>query len=227
MPAGEDIEMVGGRARGFTGVGSTVRRAVVLSLAIALLSGASVAAGPPAARDVQAAQRALSAAFGGNSDDYALAAERDVFAGGLRMWAAKFADRRTGDIRLIYRDQQGRTGGPELLQAALDRGTAGLSPLERKASRDLIARAEKAAAGERLPVAVWMGGVDTTNAVARVIAAHPEGNWNGDRPDSGDMATQRRLRHALDEARAAVYACHLFTSPSPRDRQNSLMPSSA
>jgi len=198
--------MVGGRARGFVGLDSTVRRAVVLSLAIALLSGASVAAGPPAARDVQAAQRALSATFGGRSDDYTLAAERDVFAGGVRMWAAKFADRRTGDIRLIYRDQQGRTGGPELLQAALDRGKAGLSPLERKASRDLIARAETAAAGERIPVAVWMGGIDTTDAVARVIAAHPEGKWIGDRPDSGDIATQRRLRHALDEARAAVYA---------------------
>jgi hypothetical protein len=206
VSVGEDIEMVGGRARGFAGVGRTVRRAAVLALAIALLSGASVAAGPPAARDIQAAQRALSATFGGNSDDYTLVAERDVSAGGVRIWAAKFADRRTGDTRLIYRDQHGRTGGPELLQAALDRGNAGLSPLERKASRDLIARAERAEAGERLPVAIWMGGIDTTAAVARVIAAHPEGRWIGDRPDSGDIAIQRRLRHALDEARAAVYA---------------------
>ncbi len=72
-------------------------------------------------------------------------------------------------------------------------------------SAELRAAAASSPAGALLPVAVWMH-VDTSAATAAVVAAHPEGDWIGERPNSRDPATQRSLRRALEEARAAEYA---------------------
>ena len=77
--------------------------------------------------------------------------------------------------------------------------------VELKESAELRSAVATAAESELLPVAVWMN-VDTSAASAAVIAAHPEGHWIGDRPNSQDLATQRSLRRELEEARSAVYA---------------------
>jgi len=178
--------------------------AVALALAAAVVaSGTAVAASPRDARDVAAAQRSLAERFGGSSRDYLLVAERRLSAGGRAFWSAKFSDRRTDAIRLVYRDDAGHTGGPELVEAAREKALAGRSPLERKASPEL----RDAASGARsalVPVAVWLD-VDTTAAVARVIAAHPEGQWSGDRPAATDPQVQHALLDLVERARARVY----------------------
>ena len=152
-----------------------------------------------------AAQNALVGEYGGTAKDYVLLAERDLVAGATPMWSAKFLDAKSGEIRLVYRKSDGRTGGPELRVGAVAEAAAGLSPVELKASEELQARASEARSAELLPVAVWMA-VDTTEAVAAVVAAHPQVEWSGDRPAAPDLATMRQLRRELDAARAAVYA---------------------
>src|SRR5687767_10597380 len=83
--------------------------ALVLAVATAG-SGSAVAAGPEDARDIPAATRALADEFGGSPTDYALEAERRLSVDGRSVWAAKFSDERSGAIRLVYRDDAGRTG---------------------------------------------------------------------------------------------------------------------
>lgn len=180
------------------------RQVTALMLAVLLLSSQSVLAASPAPRDVPAAQQNLAERFGGEAEDYALVSERVIVAGATPMWAAKFLDARTGEPRLVYRTGTGRIGGPEIRRAAIERAQAGLSAVERKASDELRARAGAAVGDELLPVAVWMG-VDTSDAVAAVIVAHPEGDWIGDRPNNKDVMVQRDLRRLLDSARSSVY----------------------
>ena len=140
--------------------------AFVLALVVAG-SASAHAAEPLQARDIPAAQRALADEFGGTPGEYALEAERSVSVDGHDVWAAKFSDVRTGEIRLVYRDETGRIGGPEVLEAARTQALAELSPLERKASPELLEVAATARTGSALPVAVWLD-VDTKHAVDRV-----------------------------------------------------------
>ena len=181
------------------------RLILALILSSSLSWGApSAMADSPVARDPSAAQQELVARFGGRTTDYQLVAERDIMSGPTALWAAKFQDARTGDVRLIYRDATGRTGGPEVRREAIESSLAGRPAVDRKASGELRARAAEAASSELLPIAVWMD-VDTNSADAAVIAAHPEGQWLGDRPNVNDIVIQRRLRAVLDSRRAEVY----------------------
>ena len=177
--------------------------ALVLAVAIAG-SGSAVAAEPPDPRDVPAATQALADQFGGSPRDYVLEAERRLAVDGRSFWAAKFSDARSGTIRLVYRDDAGNTGGPELLAAAHERSVEARSPLERKASPELLQLATTARAAALLPVAVWLD-VDTTRAVKRVIDAHPEGRWSGDRATTADAKVQDALQRRVERARARAY----------------------
>ena len=177
--------------------------AVVLAIALAS-TGSVLAAGPPDARDLPAAARALADEFGGSPRDYVLEAERRIAAGGRSVWAAKFTDRRSGTIRLVYRDDAGHTGGPEVLQAAREQSLRARSALERKASPELLDMAAAARTGSLVPVAVWLD-VDTTRAVERVIRAHPEGRWSGDRSAARNPKVQDALQRRVERARADAY----------------------
>lgn len=121
------------------------------------------------------------------------------------MWAAKFGDAKDQSIHIVYSDAQGNIGGPELADAADAAFRASVPGLERKASPELRAEADKARVADLLPVAVWMA-VDTSAAVANVIAEHPEIEWIGNRPNSENLKVQRAMRRLLDEARSAEYA---------------------
>src|SRR5829696_8424437 len=132
-----------------------ISTAVVLAISIAG-SGAALAAAPRDGRDIPAARAALADEYGGSPGDYVLEAEQRIAAGGRSVWAAKFSDSRSGTIRLVYRDDGGRTGGPEVLEAARGRSADTLSALERKASPELLELAATARTGSLLPVAVWL-----------------------------------------------------------------------
>ena len=146
----------------------------------------------------------LADEFGGSPGDYVLEAERRISVDGRSFWAAKFSDERSGTIRLVYRDDAGRTGGPELMEAAQERSRDAGSPLERKASPELLDVASAARTGALLPVAVWLD-VDTKPAVQRIIDAHPEGRWSGDRPATADAKVQDALQRRIERARARAY----------------------
>jgi hypothetical protein len=175
----------------------------VLAIAIAGPGGA-LAAAPDDARDIAAAKAVLADEYGGSPRDYVLEAERRIAADGRSFWAAKFSDSRSGTIRLVYRDDAGHTGGPEVLEAGRERSADTRSALERKASPELLDLAASARTGSLLPVAVWLD-VDTTKAVKRVIAAHPEGRWSGDRPTTADAKVQDALQRRVERARARAY----------------------
>ena len=99
----------------------------VLAIAIAGPGGA-LAAAPDDARDIAAAKAVLADEYGGSPRDYVLEAERRIAADGRSFWAAKFSDSRSGTIRLVYRDDAGHTGGPEVLEAGRERSAYGISP---------------------------------------------------------------------------------------------------
>jgi hypothetical protein len=177
----------------------------VLLLAIATAgSGSSLAAAPRDARDIPAAKAVLADEYGGTPRDYVLEAERRITADGRAFWAAKFSDSRSGTIRLVYRDDAGHTGGSEVLEAVRERSADPRSALERKASPELLKMVASTRTGSLLPVAVWLD-VDTTKAVERVIAAHPEGRWSGDRPATADAKVQDALQRRVERARARAY----------------------
>src|SRR5829696_91194 len=180
-------------------------RLVTLAV-IALLTAASpVGAASPGTRDVPGAQAWLAATYGGAPAAYTLLHEAAFTEDGVQLWTAKFFDARRNTVRTVYREDDGALGGPDVLVRAREAGTARRSALARKASPELLARAEAARTTEALPVAAWMQ-VDTSAAVARVIAAHPEGNWIGDRPNASTLAEQRRLRGLVERARSRAYA---------------------
>lgn len=181
-------------------------------LMLALLAGSLIneprvsrAARPNAA----AAADFLAQRDGGGAADYRLIYERGVRApNGAALWAGKLIDRRTGRIRLVYRDAGGRTGGPDLLTGLERAAAAAATALDRKADRALreaLSSRMATAKGERLPVAVWLA-VDTGSAEATVRARHPQVQWVGDRPLASSLTTIRSLRGELWRARRDTYA---------------------
>ena len=172
-------------------------------LAGTLLPTTQARAGEP---DAAAAARYLAETYGGSPGDYQLVYERPVStdAVGHRMWAAKFLDRRTGEIRSAYRPGTGAAGSVAVLHGALEQAQQGRSALDRKADAALVAAVGEARPAKRLPVAVWLD-VDTSGAEAAVQAAHPEVEWLAGRPLAGTLDQARSLRGELWEARRRVY----------------------
>ncbi|HEX3220858.1 MAG TPA: hypothetical protein VHU77_12765, partial [Candidatus Limnocylindria bacterium] len=151
----------------------------------------------------------LAGRDGGNASDYRLLYQRTALApDGRQLWTGKLLDRRTGEVRLVYSDGEGRTGGPELLTGLQRAADGRLTALQRKASAPLRASLAASAPGARaktLPVAIWLE-VDTGAALRAVEARHPEVRWIGGRPVAGDLRTVRRLRAELWNARRDAYA---------------------
>jgi Subtilase family/Bacterial Ig-like domain len=189
-------------------------RLAAAAMAAVLVSGAVFATPPPA---VAAGPETTGAAFlagrhGGTAGDYSLLYERPgrVPATGERVWVGKFLDRRSGTLRIVYRDAAGAMGGPELVLGRERAAAARLGAFERKASRalrDAVARA--GAAPENLPaplaVAAWLS-VDLQAAEATVVARHPEVEWAGVRPLVNDLQAVRQLRGELWAARRDAIA---------------------
>jgi hypothetical protein len=181
-------------------------------LVLALLAGSLVTDAPAsrAARpNAAAAADFLAQRDGGSAADYRVLYQRAVHAPkGASLWAGKLLNRRTGRIKLVYRDAAGRSGGPELLTGLERAATAAESPLQRKADRSLleaVASRMAATSTQSLAVAVWVD-IDTDAAVAAVRARHPGITWIGNRPLVNDLDSVRSLRAELWHARRDAYA---------------------
>lgn len=194
----------------------TLRRPIALALAVALAAGGwgTHRAARAAEPDASAAAAFLAEKQGGRADDYELVYERRARAGSPAesLWAGKLVNRSTGRVQVVYRDEAGRLGGPELLADRLRTAQGAASAFERKASAGLrravaerLQRRPAAPAGERLPVAVWLD-VDVEAAERAVIGRHSELSWAGNRPLTGDLQLLRRLRAELWAARRDAYA---------------------
>ena len=187
------------------------RRACLLFFALALATTlAGGRAEPAAAADpaqVPAAQAHLANERGGAAADWQPVYQRTALVPRSReaMWVGKFINRRTGELATVYRDAQGGTGGPELLERRSAEVLAALSAFDSKADEPLRTAVAAATEGGSLPVAIWLD-ADASRAVAAVVAAHPELKWIADRPIASDLATVRALRAELHEARRGVYA---------------------
>ena len=191
----------------------TRRRAVVVLLVALLVVSLSLgvapglAAGPvkPSAADF------LAARHGGSPSDYDLVYQRSArLPDGRTLWAGKLIDRRTGRVELVYRDPEGRMGGPDMLSGRQRAMEAALPALERKADPSLRAAVADgsrmhSAAASRLPVAIWLA-VDIAADERSVIARHPEVDWLDGRPLTNDLDLIRKLRAELWEARRGAYA---------------------
>ncbi|MBW3612734.1 MAG: S8 family serine peptidase [Chloroflexi bacterium] len=184
-------------------------RARTLSLAAMIAVTVLLPAAPAAAAepDAAAGARHLAETLGGAPGDYQLVYERTtpVDALGGPMWAGKFLDLRTGEVRSAYRPAGGAVGSLATVEAAVERAVAARPALDRKADRPLVAAVASAASTTRLPVAVWLD-VDTEPAEASVRAAHPEVAWLGTRPVPETLEQARALRAELWEARRAAIA---------------------
>lgn len=193
--------------------GPLARRGATL---LALLIGATVGLPAPAVRagsPVAEAAEELAATHGGSPGDYSLLYERTatVALSGASVWAGKFLDRRTGEIRLVYRDAaSGRTDGPQLLDLARAEAAASVTALDAKGDAELRGAVAGRGPEQRVPVGVWLD-VDVAAAEAAVIAAHPELSWDGNRPLVDDLDTMRRIRAELWQARSSVLAPALET----------------
>ena len=176
---------------------------VVFVLATLIPAAPAHAAEPNAA----AGARHLAEAHGGAPADHQLLYERTTPADsvGGPMWAGKYLDRRTGDIRSAYRPAGGAVGSVAVMGEAIRRATAELAPLERKADRALVAAVGRSRPARSLPVAVWLD-VDTEKAEAAVRAAHPEVEWLANRPMPESLDQARALRAELWEARRETIA---------------------
>ncbi len=190
-------------------------RARVLVLAVLVAGGTLVPAAPTRAAepDVAAGARHLAETHGGAPGDYELVYERTVSsdATGGSMWAGKYLDQRTGEVRSAYRAGSGAAGSVAVLDGAIQRAVAALPALERKADEALVAALGAAAPAKSLPVAVWLD-VDTEGAEAAVRAAHPEVAWLANRPVADTIEQVRGIRAELWEARrvAIVAAADAF-----------------
>jgi len=202
---------------------ATLGRPAAVALALLLASGAMLPGGTAVAAEpnVAAGARHLADTLGGSPNDYSLLNERMVTPehGGAPLWSAKYLDRRTGEIHVVYRDvAEGTLAGEELATASLEEASAGLSALELKGDDELIAAVVGAGAGQVslatlpdgeqpdeavIPVGVWLA-VDITAAEQAVAAAHPEVAWDGGRPMVDDMATARAIRAELAAANASA-----------------------
>lgn len=178
----------------------------VVVLAAMLGTPSTGLAGRP---EFESAAEFLARRTGGAPSDFALVYERSArVSSGETLWAGKLVDRRTGHVALVYRDAQGRTGGPELLRGLERAAQARLSAFERKAAPSLRqAIGDHAASGDhsRLPVAVWLT-ADVTAAEQAVVDRHPEVSWLGGRPLTNDLSTVRSLRRELWQVRRDAYA---------------------
>ena len=180
-------------------------------LTLALLAGGLLSEAPVsrgARPNGAAAADFLAQRDGGSPSDYRVLYERSVHTtGGGSLWAGKLIDRRTGTVRLVYRDAAGRSGGPELLTGLERASAARASALERKADRALrdVLGSQVAASAASLPVAIWLA-ADSDAAVAAVRARHPDVKWVGGKPLANDLASIRSLRGELWRARRDAYA---------------------
>ncbi len=186
------------------------QRAIRAGIALILVVAASTT--PPAARAAEPVerqgQRHLAETLGGSPDDYELLYERTATIAGGAVWSAKYLDRRSGEIRIVNRDEQiGVMGGAGLATDRVAKARAARPPLEIKGDAELRAAVAAvpadAAATRDVPVGIWLD-VDTTSAVQQVIDRHPELEWDGDRPVVADLETARAIRAELAEARSAA-----------------------
>ena len=172
----------------------------------ALLAVSGVAT-PPATRassPLEAARAHLAAIKGGEPAGWRLLYERSITAlDGSPIWVGKLIDKR-GALQIVYRAADGAIGGQEVLAGRNAKAIAKPSELTAKADRALVGALASSAAGDTLPVAVWLS-ADPRAAVAAVIARHPDVEWRGERPVVDDLATMRALRAELDAARAGSY----------------------
>lgn len=183
--------------------GQGLRRNSAIAIAFVIAISGNVVAAAPEPRNVADAQEFLADSYGGKASDYVLLTEAELVAGSTPLWAAKFLQEPSNEVRIIYRDALGDIGGPDKRQALVVEAQSGLAAIDRKASADLLAAASDSEA-EDLPVAIWMA-ADTSKAVESVVASHPEALWLGDRPTVDDIEIQREMRRLLDEARSTVY----------------------
>jgi hypothetical protein len=191
-----------------------VRRLAAATVVAGLLSGA-VSVTPPATSGARphaaAAADFLAARDGGRAADYPLLYERSarIPATGESVWVGKLWDRRSGRLEIVYRDEAGAVGGPELVRGRVRAAHALLSAFDRKAShglREAVSRAAVSSGRARpLAVAAWLE-VDLDAAEAAVRTAHPEVAWIGDRPLLNDLGAVRRLRAELWSARRDAIA---------------------
>jgi hypothetical protein len=183
-------------------------RAVALTALLTATSHLSTARTLAAEPDAAAAgARHLAETHGGAPPDYELVYERTAAAdaAGGPLWAGKYLDRRTGEIRSAYRQGSAAAGSVAILEGEIQRAAAAKPSLERKADAPLVAAVAAAGPTKRLPVAVWLD-VDTEPAEAAVRAGHPEVQWLGGRPVPGTIDHARALRAELWEARRAAIA---------------------
>ena len=186
------------------GRGGSVLLALLIGATLTLPLPTPARAGSPLAD----AAAELAATYGGAPGDYSLLYERtaSVPLSGAAVWAGKFLDRRSGEIRLVYRDlATGRTDGPRLLGQQRAEAVAAVTALEAKGDAELRGAVTGRGPDERVPVGLWLD-VDLAAAEQAVIAAHPELTWDGNRPLVADLDTMRRIRAELWQARAAVLA---------------------
>jgi hypothetical protein len=178
-------------------------------LTAVLLTGVLVPASSAAATEppAVAAARYLAATHGGAPNDFELVYERPLSTEvvGETMWAGKFLDHRTGEVRSAYRPGTGSAGSVTVLESVLDRRAASLPALERKADAALVAAVRGSAPVKLLPVTVWLD-ADPSDAEAAVRAAHPEVEWLAGRPLAGTLDQVRTIRGELWEARRGVFA---------------------
>ncbi|HET7645812.1 MAG TPA: cell wall-binding repeat-containing protein [Candidatus Limnocylindria bacterium] len=179
---------------------------------LALLIGATLTLPLPsparAGSPIADATAELAATYGGSPADYTLLYERtaSVPLSGASVWAGKFLDRRSGEIRLVYRDvATGTTDGPRLLGQERAQAVAAVTALEAKGDAELRGAVTGRGPEQSVPVGVWLE-VDLAAAEQGVIAAHPELAWDGNRPLVDDLETMRRIRAELWQARATALA---------------------
>jgi len=200
--------------------GSTRRRLAIVGMSV-MLAMSVVPARPVAAIDpVSQATNHLAETVGGTPGDYELVYQSPS-AGSLAGWAAKFVDRRNGQVHSVYRDAAGSLGDEAMLEASAAAAARDLTPLERKADAPLLAAVASATSASPsastggpdgpsdtaapLRVALWLD-ADPSVAEAAVEARHPEVSWVAGRPLPETIEQARALRAEQWEARRAVYA---------------------
>ncbi len=188
------------------------RRAALPSvgLTLSLVLGVLTFPAPTFAADPDAVAGAkhLAQTLGGTPADFELVYERttpgDASAG--PMWAGKYLDLRSGEIRSAYRSLRGgATGSIAVMDEAVAAAADAKPRLERKADEALVAAVDDASPTKSLPVAVWID-VDTEAAEAAVRASHPEVAWLANRPVTESLEQARALRADLWEARRSAIA---------------------
>lgn len=178
-----------------------IRRVTAVGVVLVLLAAGLSDPSAVVAADPTAAAQQLADTHGGSPSDYELVYQRTTPTGG---WAAKYVDRRSGEIVSMGRAAGGAISAVEDLRAAQGAALADLPALDRKADTALLDAAISNAGG-MLPVTVWLT-AETEAAEQSVIDRHPEITWIGDRPLVDDLALLRAVRAELWDARRMTYA---------------------